>query len=43
LRMIRRSIRDGVVGFDVTLDSMNSSIRLNERLALDVAIPNEAG
>jgi hypothetical protein len=41
LRMVRRSIRDGVVERDVALDFMSSSIRLNNRIALEVAIPNE--
>jgi hypothetical protein len=41
LKMVRRSIRDGVVERDVALDFMSSSIRLNNRIALEVAIPNE--
>jgi hypothetical protein len=36
-------IRDATVGLDVISVSMGSSIRLNERLALAIAIPNEAG
>jgi len=40
LRMVRRSIRDTVVGLvSLTLDSIGSSIRLNE----PVATPNEVG